>query len=59
MFDHILTEKETIKTKIIQLQAVLDTDKYWSLTDDTQYYLKMAMATIDINKLKEALKDAS
>ena len=59
MFDHILTEKESIKAKIIQLQAILDKDKYYSMSDDSSYVIKMNKIQIDINKLKEELKDAS
>ena len=48
-----MTDKEK---RIIDLQDILDSDIYWSMTDDTRYYLKMVEITLELNQLKLELK---
>lgn len=48
-----MTDKEK---RIIDLQAILDSDIYWNMTDSTSYYLKMAAVSMELNKLKLELK---
>ena len=48
-----MTDKEK---RILDLQDILDSDIYWSMTDDTRYYLKMVELTLELNQLKRELK---
>ena len=35
-----------------ELQAILNADKWWSMTDDHRYYMKMSKIRQEIVKLK-------
>ena len=48
-----MTDKEK---RILDLQDVLDSDIYLSMTDDTRCYLKMVEITLELNQLKRELK---
>jgi|SaaInlStandDraft_6_1057023.scaffolds.fasta_scaffold1024917_1 hypothetical protein len=44
---------------ILELQAVLDADKYWNYSDDHKYYMKMANISLEVTKLKADLSEYS
>lgn len=42
-----------------ELEAILAKDKYWSMSDDHRYYMKMSKIRQEIVKLKQELLEES